>query len=325
LLLALATFRELGAFDLHRALRGLFRVPPLGWRDGEDRPPGHGIVRQALRDSADAPGEILGPRGNRQTHAAHVYESAPGLARGTRVKDAELDEIAHSLGFDSRRPDEVDLLRARLDRASLQGKNRLRLPNRSGPVRRRLDLANAFARGRQTGGGVPGARQIGIGRHALTAFIKLAEIEGGAPVAGSGRPRPLSSADARRRQPFRWSPVLTEGRAGWRRGKRGRGCDMVPDHRARPRPFPRRGRRRLHDGRQRDEGAVRRWSGGLTEGALGARCADATSPRSSSRVRSSVTIQISDSARRGGKLDLLGRSPISRQADQIDSADRSPG
>src|ERR1700683_2056161 len=85
---------EFGAFDLHRALRGLCRCHPLRWRDGENRPPGHGIVRQAPRDSADAPGEILGPRGKRQMHAAHIYESTPGLARGTRVKDAELDEIA---------------------------------------------------------------------------------------------------------------------------------------------------------------------------------------------------------------------------------------
>src|SRR6202034_1765994 len=100
---------EFGAFDLPRALRGVFRCHPLRWRDGENRPPGHGIVRQAPRDSADAPGEILGPRGKRQMHTADVHESAPSLARGTRVKDPEFDEIAHSLGFDSRRPDEVDL------------------------------------------------------------------------------------------------------------------------------------------------------------------------------------------------------------------------
>ena len=73
-------FRGLGAFGLHRTLRGLFQVPQLGWRDGEDRPPGHSIVRQTPCDSADAPGQILGPRGKRQTHAAHVYESAPGRA-----------------------------------------------------------------------------------------------------------------------------------------------------------------------------------------------------------------------------------------------------
>src|SRR3984885_16050165 len=101
LLLALCPFSVTVLSICTERFAAFFGAPPLGWRNGEDRPPGHGIVRQAPRDSADAPGQILGPRGKRQVHAAHIYESTPGLARGTRVKDAELDEIAHSLGFAS--------------------------------------------------------------------------------------------------------------------------------------------------------------------------------------------------------------------------------
>jgi hypothetical protein len=85
-------------------------VAPLHDEATLNRPSRHGITRQTSRDRADAPSQILRACGKRQTHAAHVDKPTSNLARSARIKKAELDEIAHSLGFDSRRPDEIDFL-----------------------------------------------------------------------------------------------------------------------------------------------------------------------------------------------------------------------
>ena len=57
------------------------------------------------------------------------------------------------------------------------------------PVSDRPGFLQAFTGRWQIGGGVPGARQIDIGGHALAAFIELPEVEGGPAVASSCRPR----------------------------------------------------------------------------------------------------------------------------------------
>ena len=70
---------------------------------------GKELIARALHD--------LSPRRERQAQAAHVDEPGPDLPRSASIEDTEFDEEAHRLRFERRRPDEVDLLQARLKRA----------------------------------------------------------------------------------------------------------------------------------------------------------------------------------------------------------------